>query len=99
MLNGGPVIKSNSNQRYATNGETAAIFEALCNEVGVPVQKFVTRTDLACGTTIGPIAGGKLGVRTVDVGNPMLSMHSAREQCGAHDVGRMIAVLTRFLGL
>ncbi len=99
VLNGGPVIKSNSNQRYATNGETAAIFEALCQEVGVPVQKFVTRTDLACGTTIGPIAGGKLGVRTVDVGNPMLSMHSAREQCGAHDVGRMIAVLTRFLGL
>ncbi len=99
VLNGGPVIKSNSNQRYATNGETAAIFEALCNEVGVPVQKFVTRTDLACGTTIGPIAGGKLGVRTVDVGNPMLSMHSAREQCGTQDVGRMIAVLTRFLGL
>jgi len=99
VLNGGPVIKSNSNQRYATTGETAALFETLCAEVGVPVQKFVTRTDLACGTTIGPIAGGKLGVRTVDVGNPMLSMHSAREQCGAHDVARMIAVLTRFLGL
>jgi len=99
VLNGGPVIKSNSNQRYATTGETAALFEALCQEVGVPVQKFVTRTDLACGTTIGPIAGGKLGVRTVDVGNPMLSMHSAREQCGAHDVARMIAVMTRFLGL
>ncbi len=98
-LNGGPVIKSNSNQRYATTGETAALFEALCLEVGVPLQKFVTRTDLACGTTIGPIAGGKLGVRTVDVGNPMLSMHSAREQGGAHDVAMMIAVLTRFLGL
>jgi len=99
VLNGGPVIKSNVNQRYATTGETAALFEALCQEAGVPVQKFVTRTDLACGTTIGPIAGGKLGVRTVDVGNPMLSMHSAREQAGAHDVPRMIAVLTRFLGL
>jgi len=99
VLNGGPVIKSNSNQRYATTGETAALFEALCQEVDVPVQKFVTRTDLACGTTIGPIAGGKLGVRTVDVGNPMLSMHSAREQCGTHDVARMIAVMTRFLGL
>lgn len=99
VLNGGPVIKSNSNQRYATTGETAALFESLCLAAEVPVQKFVTRTDLACGTTIGPIAGGKLGVRTVDVGNPMLSMHSAREQCGAHDVGRMISVLTRFLGV
>lgn len=99
VLNGGPVIKSNSNQRYATNGETAALFEALCLACEVPVQKFVTRTDLACGTTIGPIAGGKLGVRTVDVGNPMLSMHSAREQCGAHDVARMISVMTRFLGV
>lgn len=99
VLNGGPVIKSNVNQRYATTGETAALFEALCQEAGVPVQKFVTRTDLACGTTIGPIAGGKLGVRTVDVGNPMLSMHSAREQAGAHDVPRMIAVLARFLQL
>ena len=98
VLNGGPVIKSNANQRYATTGETAALFEGLCRDVGVPVQKFVTRTDLACGTTIGPIAGGKLGVRTVDVGNPMLSMHSSREQCGALDVPRMVAVLTRFFG-
>ncbi len=99
LLNAGPVIKSNVNQRYATSGEGAALFEALCQDVGVPVQKFVTRTDLACGTTIGPIAAGKLGVRTVDVGNPMLSMHSVREQCGSHDVGRMIAVMTRFLGV
>jgi aspartyl aminopeptidase len=99
VLNGGPVIKSNSNQRYATSGEGAALFEALGADCGVPIQKFVTRTDLACGTTIGPIAAGRLGVRTVDVGNPMLSMHSAREQCGSHDVGRMIAVLTRFLAL
>jgi aspartyl aminopeptidase len=99
LLNGGPVIKSNVNQRYATSGEGAALFEALCAEADVPVQKFVTRTDLACGTTIGPIAAGKLGVRTVDVGNPMLSMHSVREQCGSLDVGRMIAVMTRFLGV
>ena len=99
VLNGGPVIKSNSNQRYATTGEGAALFEALGADAGVPIQKFVTRTDLACGTTIGPIAAAKLGVRTVDVGNPMLSMHSAREQCGSHDVSRMIAVMTRFLGV
>ncbi|MCC6625098.1 MAG: M18 family aminopeptidase [Deltaproteobacteria bacterium] len=94
-LNGGPVIKLNSNQRYATSGEGAAFFAALCADVDVPVQRFVTRTDLACGTTIGPIAAGRLGVRTVDVGNPMWSMHSIREQAGAHDVPRMIAVLTR----
>jgi len=94
-LNGGPVIKLNSNQRYATTGEGAAFFAALCAEADVPVQRFVTRTDLACGTTIGPIAAGRLGVRTVDVGNPMWSMHSAREQSGAHDVPRMIAALGR----
>lgn len=99
ILNGGPVIKSNSNQRYATTGEGAALFEALGADAGVPIQRFVTRTDLACGTTIGPIAAAKLGVRTVDVGNPMLSMHSVREQCGSHDVGRMVAVMTRFLGV
>jgi aspartyl aminopeptidase len=99
VLNGGPVIKSNSNQRYATTGEGAALFTALAQDAGVPIQKFVTRTDLACGTTIGPIAAAKLGVRTVDVGNPMLSMHSAREQSGAHDVAMMIAVMTGFLGI
>jgi len=99
LLNGGPVIKSNANQRYATTGETAALFRALCDDVGVPVQTFVMRTDLPCGTTIGPIASSQLGVRTVDVGNPMLSMHSSREQAGAHDVPRMISVLKRFLVL
>lgn len=98
ILNGGPVIKSNSNQRYATTGEGAALFSALAQDAGVPIQKFVTRTDLACGTTIGPIAAAKLGVRTVDVGNPMLSMHSAREQAGSHDVARMIAIMTGFFG-
>lgn len=99
VLNGGPVIKSNSNQRYATTGEGAALFTALAQDAGVPIQKFVTRTDLACGTTIGPIAAAKLGVRTVDVGNPMLSMHSVREQAGSHDVAKMVAVMTAFLGV
>lgn len=97
MLNGGPVIKINSNQRYATSSEGAALFEALAREVEVPLQKFVNRTDLACGTTIGPITAAKLGIRTVDVGNPMLSMHSIREQAGTLDHPRMIAVMTRFL--
>jgi len=95
-LNGGPVIKVNAQQRYATDAEGAALFEALCRDADVPVQKFVTRTDLACGSTIGPISAARLGVRTVDVGNPMLSMHSIREQAGAEDPERMVAVLARF---
>ncbi len=97
-LGGGPVIKVNSQQRYATTAETAAIFEALCQDEGVPYQKFVNRTDLACGSTIGPIASSRLGIRTVDVGNPMLSMHSIRETGSAEDPERMVAVMTRFLG-
>jgi aspartyl aminopeptidase len=96
LLDGGPVIKANTNQRYATSGEGAALFEAICRDVEVPVQKFVTRTDLACGTTIGPIAAARLGIRTVDVGNPMLSMHSIREQCAGRDQPRMIRALGRF---
>ena len=95
-LNAGPVIKINTQQRYATNAETAALFEALCQDAEVPVQKFVNRTDLACGTTIGPISAARLGVRTVDVGNPMWSMHSIRETGGAEDPPRMVAVMKRF---
>lgn len=96
-LNGGPVIKINHQQRYATDAEGEALFEALCREADVPCQRFVVRTDLACGSTIGPISASRLGIRTVDVGNPMLSMHSIREQGGAHDPERMVAVLALFL--
>ena len=96
MLGAGPVIKSNANQRYATDGETASRFELWCAEADVVPQRFVTRTDLACGSTIGPITAAKLGIRVVDVGNPMLSMHSCREMSGAADVGKMIAVLRAF---
>jgi aspartyl aminopeptidase len=95
-LGAGPVIKSNVNQRYATDAESVARFVAWCAAVDVTPQHFVTRSDLACGSTIGPITAGRLGVRTIDVGNPMLSMHSAREMCGAEDHGPMIAVMTRF---
>ena len=82
-LNEGPVIKINAQQRYATDSVGEAIFEALCQRSEIPYQKFVTRTDLACGSTIGPLSASRLGVPTVDVGNPMLSMHSIREQCGS----------------
>jgi aspartyl aminopeptidase len=96
-LNAGPVIKVNTQQRYATDAETAGLFESLCNEAEVPCQTFVNRTDLRCGSTIGPISAARLGVRTVDVGNPMLSMHAIREMGGSEDPARMTTVMTRFL--
>jgi aspartyl aminopeptidase len=94
----GPVIKVNANQSYATDATTAGHFAALCAEVGSEPQHFVTRSDLACGSTIGPISAARTGIPTVDVGNPMLSMHSCREMAGCDDVAPMISVLTRFLG-
>jgi len=96
LLNHGPVIKGNASQRYATNSETAALFRALCARAGAPAQDFVSRSDLACGTTIGPHVAAALGIPTVDVGNPMLSMHSAREMCGSDDHGMMIRALREF---
>jgi aspartyl aminopeptidase len=96
VLNGGPVIKVNSQQRYATSGATAALFRDLCARAEVPVQHYAHRTDLPCGSTIGPIASTLLGIRTVDVGNPMLSMHSIRELGGAKDPAMMTRVLSAF---
>ncbi|MFL5344431.1 MAG: M18 family aminopeptidase [Hyalangium sp.] len=96
LMGGGPVIKSNVNQSYATDGETWAHFAALCREAGVTPQYFVTRTDLGCGSTIGPITAAELGIRTVDVGSPMLSMHSIRELAAASDITAMVSVLQRF---
>jgi aspartyl aminopeptidase len=98
LLNGGPVIKVNANQRYATSGATAALFRDLCKRAEVPVQHYAHRTDLPCGSTIGPIASTLLGVRTVDVGNPMLSMHSIRELGGAKDPAMMTKALGSFYG-
>lgn len=98
VLNGGPVVKINAQQRYATSGATAALFRDLCARAEVPVQHYAHRTDLPCGSTIGPIASTLLGIRTVDVGNPMLSMHSIRELGGAKDPAMMTRVLTSFYG-
>lgn len=97
-LNGGPVVKVNAQQRYATSGPTATMFRELCKRVEVPVQQYVHRTDLPCGSTIGPIASTLLGIRTVDVGNPMLSMHSIRELGGAKDPALMTRALGAFYG-
>jgi aspartyl aminopeptidase len=96
-LGGGPVIKHNANQAYATDARTAGWFSACCSDAGVEVQHFVTRADLPCGSTIGPLTATRLGVATVDVGNPMLSMHSCREQASALDVEPMVAALRTHL--
>ena len=95
-LGAGPVIKTNSNQAYATDAESAGFFASLCARVGVTPQNFVTRSDLGCGSTIGPISAARVGIRTVDVGNPMLSMHSIREMAASADVDPMIEVLAEF---
>jgi aspartyl aminopeptidase len=97
QLNGGPVIKTNTQQRYATTAATAAMFAELCRAEDVPVQYYAHRTDLPCGSTIGPITSTLLGIATVDVGNPMLSMHSARELAGSRDPELMTRVFARYL--
>lgn len=93
-LGSGPVIKSNVNQSYATDGKTAARFRRACEEAGFLPQYFASRNDMPCGSTIGPITAARLGMRTVDVGNPMLSMHSCREMAARSDVEPMIRALT-----
>jgi len=93
-VNGGPVIKSNANQRYTTTAETAARFMGLCEKAGVPCQQYAHRSDLGCGSTIGPMVAAQLGIASVDVGSPLWAMHSARESAGTLDHGYMIAALT-----
>lgn len=93
LVNAGPVIKSNANHRYSTSAETAARFMALCDQAGVPCQQYAHRTDLGCGSTIGPIVAARLGIPSVDVGSPMWAMHSIRESAGVLDHAYMIAAL------
>ncbi len=95
-LNAGPVIKVNASQRYATNSETAALFRWLCEAEGVPVQSFAVRSDMACGSTIGPLTAANVGVRTLDVGVPTFAMHSPRELAGTSDLHALARVLSRF---
>jgi aspartyl aminopeptidase len=93
LVNSGPVIKTNANQRYSSNAETTARFLLLCDQAGVPAQHYAHRTDLGCGSTIGPIVAANLGMPSIDVGNPMWAMHSIRESAGVMDHVWMIAVL------
>jgi aspartyl aminopeptidase len=95
--NGGPILKTNVNQRYATDGTGRALFGAACDRAGVPYQHFVSSNAMPCGTTIGPITAARLGISTVDIGVPILSMHSARELCGADDPHLLASALTEFL--
>ncbi len=96
VLNGGPVIKINANQRYASNSETEGYFASLCEKAGLPYQKFVNRTDMACGSTIGPITASEIGIRTVDVGVPTFAMHSIRELAGTSDAHTLYLALGSF---
>lgn len=95
--NGGPVLKVNVNQRYATNGRGAAAWARACERAGVPWQTFVARNDMPCGSTIGPLTAARLGIETFDVGVPGLSMHSTRELVGADDTWMLAGALRTFL--
>ncbi len=97
ILNKGPAIKINANQRYATTSETSSLFSHLCERAEVPSQRFVARTDMACGSTIGPITATALGVKVVDIGVPTWAMHSARETAGVKDAESLHRVLKLFL--
>ncbi len=99
MLNGGPLLKINSNQRYATDGTSAALWQRACRDAGVTVQHFVSNNTVPCGSTIGPLTATRLGVRTVDVGVPLLSMHSSRELAGVEDTVSLASAMEAFLGL
>lgn len=96
-VNAGPVLKVNAKGRYASDAPGAAAFALACEQAGVPLQRFVVRSDMPCGSTIGPMTAALTGVVTVDVGAPMLSMHSARELCGVADPAMYVAALTAVL--
>ncbi|MFK4065326.1 M18 family aminopeptidase [Streptomyces sp. NPDC029674] len=95
--NGGPILKVNVNNRYATDGSGRSVFAAACEKAGVPFQSFVSNNAMPCGTTIGPITAARHGIKTVDIGVAILSMHSVRELCGADDPHMLANALVAFL--
>lgn len=99
MINAGPVLKLNANMRYASDAESAALMQWLCNKAEVPMQRFSMRADMACGSTIGPLTAAGVGIRSVDVGVPQWAMHSARETAGINDIERLQRVCELFFAL
>ncbi|HYP72698.1 MAG TPA: M18 family aminopeptidase, partial [Microbacterium sp.] len=96
VLGSGPILKINANQRYATDAAGAAAWHGWCDAAGVVSQEFVSNNAVPCGSTIGPITATRLGIRTVDVGIPILSMHSARELAGTADLLALARVAASF---
>ena len=92
------MIKINRNQRYATSGEGAALIRLVAERAGVPLQSFVMRSDLGCGSTIGPITATETGIKTIDIGVPTLAMHSIRELAGVKDIAYLVGLIGGFYG-
>jgi len=99
VLNGGPLLKLNANQRYASDARGSALWRRACRRAGVPTQDFVSNNAIPCGSTIGPLTATRLGIATVDVGVPLLSMHSARELGGTEDPGALSLAIGAFFAL
>jgi len=97
ILNQGPVIKTNANQRYASNSVTSAQFQQYCQQGDIPLQHFVVRSDMGCGSTIGPITAAELGIQTLDIGIAQWAMHSIRETAGTQDCEYLYQAIGLFI--
>ncbi len=99
VLGGGPMLKTHVEQRYATDGRAQAELRYIAKKAGISLQEFVNRTDLSCGSTLGPTCAARLGVRTLDVGSPILGMHSVRETGAAADHNHLIRLIGAFMAM